>query len=122
MRNRKSSMKKLRATLAALLGGVAGSLATLLAPRLGIQPMIAAGGVAVLGGALAALTTDEDLRAVGGGLAAAATARLVQLWLDGRPKSQTNEQPARNGNIFDRAIDLFRSALGGGLAQERKAA
>jgi hypothetical protein len=118
MARKRADMGNLRSTLAALLGGVAGVLASKLLERFGVKPMVAAGGVALLGGAIAAFSEHEDLQAAGGGVAAAATSCLVQLWFESgllarpeRAEAKPREQ-ASAGNVnaaFDAALASLRA-------------
>ncbi len=126
MTRKRSDVENLRSILAALLGGVVGVLAVKALQHFGVKPVVAAGGVALLGGAISAFSGNEDLQAAGGGAAAAATSCLVQLWVDAGllgpakpPEPRPSPAPSDEAvnAAFDRALESFHADM-----QERKAA
>lgn len=107
---------ELTSTLFAMLGGIAGTLATTMLVQLGVPLPAAAGGVAIAG-TLAASSSNGSVQAAALGAVAGSTAQLLKHWyaalerrLAPRPVEPVAEaaQPSASPTNWDFDVDFTR--------------
>lgn len=108
----RSSHASVKNTVAAVVGGAAGSVVGGLLVRVGMSPQAAAIGVTAVG-SVGAIALSGPARSAMIGVAAAGAGQVVLVWMASRQPAATPEAPKRQGydKVVNRAFHAARRQM-----------